>query len=68
MRIEIWHKNKMLAVVAVGEQPQPAPAETLLDQQISTFEYGRMSVSRLLKKLAHETAKAQRNLQDSSAC
>lgn len=24
MRIELWHKDKMPAVVAVGEQPQPA--------------------------------------------
>lgn len=60
MRIELWHKDKMLAVVAIGEQPQPAQPASLLDQSISTYEYGSMTVYALLKKLARETAKATR--------
>lgn len=60
MRIELWHKDKMLAVVAVGEQPQPAKTASLLDQNVNTYEYGSMTVYDLLKKLARETAKAAR--------
>lgn len=46
MRIELWHKDKMPAVVAVGEQPQPANTKSPPDQHISTYEYGSMTHGR----------------------
>ena len=60
MRIELWHKDKMLAVVAIGEQPQPERPASLMDQNVNTYEYGSMNAYELLKKLARETAKAAR--------
>lgn len=60
MRIELWHKDKMLAVVAIGEQLQPAQPASLMDQNVNTYEYGSMTAYALLKKLARETAKAAR--------
>lgn len=60
MRIELWHKDKMLAVVAIGERPQPTQPASLMDQNVNTYEYGNMTAYDLLKKLARETAKVTR--------
>lgn len=55
MRIELWQKEKLLAVVAVAEQPEQA-AET-----VNTYEYGALTTNRLLKTLAHDVSRALRN-------
>lgn len=68
MRLELWQKEKLLAMVAVGERPRQAEQKDALMQEVSTYEYGRVTLNQLLKALARDVSRAVKNSnQDSNA-